>query len=76
MIAPDSTSEPNDAPVSVAVTWTFAVCNSLSSDDPACDGTTVVKFFPSVSTPVLVWPLWARLMDLTWCASTLDWNCE
>ena len=75
MIAQDSTSEPNDAPVGAAVIWTLLFCSSVSSEEPGA-GTTVVKCFPSVSTPVLVWPLCARSIDLTWCAMTLDWNCE
>ena len=72
MISQVRTSEPNEAPVEVAVTWTFAVWSWFSRVEPAWDGMMVVKSFPSVSVPVLVCPLCPREMVLTWCASSLE----
>ena len=74
MNAQDRTSEPSEAPVGVAVVWTFAASSWFSSDGPAWAGMTVVKSFPSVSVPVLVCPLCARSMVLTWWADTSDRN--
>ena len=42
MIAQVRTSEPSEAPVGAAVTWTFAASSWLSSDEPAWAGMTVV----------------------------------
>ena len=71
----DKTSSPNEEPVAAAVTWTCAVSSWLSSEEPAWLGMMVVKSFPFVSVPVLVCPLCAREMVLTWCAETSERNC-
>ncbi len=66
MISQERTSEPNEVPVEVVVTWTFALWSSLSREEPAWAGMTVVKSYPSVSVPVLVCPLSPSEMVLTW----------